>query len=114
MFYLPWEDNWGKRQIYVRQKLCYGCLTQVSKEHGAKNCSKRRSCEVSKEGHLPTHHGLKLEKRSKNGNDENNDSTDPLSKNEKDQTNAFGKFHCTYAGIDMVSMCVVQIKVSHK
>ena len=103
----------GIRFLYTK-KLCYGCPQSISRNHDAKNCSKRRTYKICKEEHLTTLHGLNLEKGSKDGSGKNKISIDPLLKDTKDQTNASGKVilcNFTYARVDIVSACVMQVKV---
>ena len=55
-----------------------------------------------------------MEKESRDVSGKNKGSIDPLSKDTKDQTNASVKVilcNSTYARVDMVSACVVQVKV---
>ena len=101
------------RFLYTK-KLCYGCPQSVSRNHDAKSCFKRKTYKICKEEHLTTLHGLNLEKESKDVSGKNKGSIDPLSKDTKDQTNASVKAilcNSTYARVDMVSACVVQVKV---
>ena len=54
-----------RSKIIFRRKLCYGCLTDISKDHNAKNCSNRRKCMVCNGTHPTTIHGVKIEKKRK-------------------------------------------------
>ena len=48
-----------------KMKLCYGCLAAISKDHSAKKCSNRRSCNVCNGRYPTTPHGIKLDKKDK-------------------------------------------------
>ena len=45
-----------RNKFLFKNKLCYGCLKTVTKEHNAKTCSSRRSCKVCSGKHVTTLH----------------------------------------------------------
>ena len=69
---------------------------------------------MCKERHLTTLHGLKVEK----GNTSDKDKHEYNQNSEQDEkdTPSVKTFQCnsTYAGSDVVSLCVISIRVSHK
>ena len=52
-----------RSKILYKRKLCDGCLSDISKEHNAKSCSKRRSCKVCNGRHPTVLNGVKLKKK---------------------------------------------------
>ena len=59
------QQTMGERGKFLfKNKLCYGCLKTVTKEHNAKTCSSRRSCKVCNGKHVTTLHGY-LRKKTK-------------------------------------------------
>ena len=85
------------------QKLCYGCYEVSSPKHTARNCP-RRNCKICLAKHPTGLHGYKI--RSKN--DSKNDYDPDNCANIKD-------IHCESIRTgEVLSMCVVLVKVRHK
>ena len=93
-----------RSKFLFKNKLCYGCLKTVTKEHNAKTCSSRRSCKVCNGKHVRTLHGYLRKKTAIN---KDKGLTDH-GKNQEGVKCASGK-----TGTDVVSMCVVPIKVKY-
>ena len=98
-----------RSKLIFKNKLCYGCLQAVSKDHNAKNCKKRRSCKVCNEKHLTSLHGYKFEKKGSNEKVHSNQT----GLEENDSNNEELSVTATYTGAEVVSMCVVPIKIKH-
>ena len=98
----PIED---RSKTVFKKKLCYRCLIAISKDHNAKKCSNRRSCKVCNGRHTTTLHGVKLDKKDK-----------ASIKDKKSNGKQNEKMKCasinTYS--DVVSMCIVPVKVKRK
>ena len=93
-----------RSKLLFKNKLCYGCLKTVTKEHNAKTCSSRRSCKVCNGKHVTSLHGYLRNKTAIN-NDKG------LTDDEKNQGGV--KCASVNAGTDVISMCVVPIKVQY-
>ena len=81
-----------------------------------KNCKNRRSCKKCHEKHLTTLHGLKIEKKTTSRdktNNENNISTNNTLVQEGDESDEMLSFNSTYTMSDIVSICVVPVKVKY-
>ena len=48
-----------RSKLLYKLKLCYCCLEPISNDQNARKCLKRETCNVRKERHLTTLHGLK-------------------------------------------------------
>ena len=105
-----------RSKFIYKIKLCYRCLSSISKDHNAKNCKNRRSCKKCHEKHLTTLHGLKIEKkttsRDKTSN-ENNISTNNTLVQEGDGSGEMLSYSSTYTMSDIVSISVVPVKVKY-
>ena len=86
-----------RSKIIFRRKLCYGCLTDISKDHNAKNCSNRRKCMVCNGTHPTTLHGVKIEKKRKN--------------EQRDEDHQDITVASINTGSEVISMCIVPVKV---
>ena len=93
-----------RSKFLFKNKLCYGCLKTVTKEHNAKTCSSRRSCKVCSGKHLTTLHGYLRKKTAIN-------SDKVLTDDGKNQEGV--KCVSVSTGTDVVSICVVPIKVKY-
>lgn len=100
-----------RSKLLYKMKLCYGCLKPISKDHNASKCSQRRTCKVCKERHLTTLHGLKLTKRK--GDTKKGDQKKEGDDNKKED-DAQIHVNSIYSGAEVVSMCIVPVRVSHK
>ena len=89
-----------RSKFLFKNKLCYGCLKTVTKEHNAETCSSRRSCKVCNGKHVTTLHGYLRKKKAIN-NDKG------LTDDEKIQGGV--KCATVNTGTDVISMCVVLI-----
>ena len=89
----------GERSKFLfKNKLYYGCLKTVTKEHNAKTCSSRRSCKVCNGKHVTTLNGY-LRKKTAINNDKD------LTDDEKNQ----GGVKCTSVntGTDVITLVCV-------
>ena len=105
-----------RSKFIYKSKLCYGCLSSISNDHNAKNCTYRRSCKKCHEKHLTTLHGLKIEKKTasrERNNNENNISTDNTLVQEGDKSGEILPCNYTHTTSDVVSMRVVSVKVKY-
>ena len=57
-----------RSKFLFKNKLSYGCLKTVTKEHNAKTCSSRRSCKVCNGKHMTVIHGYLKKKAAINSN----------------------------------------------
>ena len=55
-------DLQERRSFLSENKLCYGCFCPISGSHNAKNCKKRKECQVCKKRHCSSLPGYKTEK----------------------------------------------------
>ena len=53
-----------RSKLIFKERLCYGCLGEVTKDHNARTCTKRRSCDECKGAHPTTLHGY-IRKKNK-------------------------------------------------
>ena len=93
-----------RSNFLFKNKLCYGCLKTVAKEHNAKTCSSRRSCKVCNGKHVTTLHGYLRKKTTIN-------SDKGLTDDGKNQEGV--KCASVNTGTDVVSVCIVSIKVKY-
>ena len=91
-----------RSKFLSKNKLCYGRLKTVRKEHNAKTCSSRRSCKVCNGKHVTILHSYLRKKTAINS-----DKGLPDGKNEG------VKCASANTGTDVISMCVVPIKVQY-
>ena len=92
-----------RRKFLFKIKLCYGCLKTVTKEHNAKTCSSRRSCNLCYGKLVTTLHGYLRKKAAINSDKSLADG----GKNEG------VKRASVNTGTDVITMCVVPIKVQY-
>ena len=92
-----------RRKFLFKNKLHYGCLKTVTKEHHAKTCSSRRYCKVCNGKHLTTVHGYLKKKAVINSDKALTD----------DGKNEGVKCASVNAGTDVISMCLVPTKVQY-
>ena len=91
-----------RSKFLFKNKLCYGCLKTVRKEHKAKTCSSRRSYKVYNGKHEMTLHGYLRKKTAINSD-----------KGLTDGKNEGVKCASVNTGTDVICMCVVPIKVQY-
>ena len=97
------EQTMEERSKFLfKNKLCYGCLKTLTKEHNAKTSS-RRSCKVCNGKHVTTLHGYLRKKIAINSD---KDLT-------YDGKNTGVKYTSVNAGTDVISVYVVPIKVQY-
>ena len=105
-------------KFLFKNKLCYGCMNIISKGHTGKTCKKRRSCKVCNEKHLTIRHGLRVEgKSSGNGVNIRTNSQNSSTHNTvviEDDQNEEVCCNSTYTGSNVVSMCVVPVRIKHR
>ena len=92
----------------MKQKLCFGCYEPISKDHNRRNCPRRIICCVCEENHLTGLHKYKpSSKQSMAGGSQ---------RSEEKSTDSERKVACASTTIqeDVISMCVVPVKVKHK
>ena len=102
-YYLQQTMEERSKFLFIN-KLCYGYLKPVTKKHNAKICSNRRSCKVCNGKYVTTLHGYLRKKTTIN-------SDKGLTDDRKNQEGM--KCASVNAGTDVISMCVVPIKVQH-
>ena len=92
-----------RSKFIFKNKLCYGCLKIVTKEHNAKTCSIRRSFKVCNGKHVTMPHGY-LRKKTPINSDKGlaDDGKNQGLKCASDNTGAV-----------RISMCVVPIKAQY-
>ena len=97
-----------RKKFLMKQKLCFGSYEPISKYHSRRNCPKRRICCVCNENHPTGLHGHKPKsKESVAGGSQ---------RSEEKSTDSRRKIASTSTAIqeDVISMCVVPVKVKHK
>ena len=94
----------SKAEVYPLCIQCYGCLKTVTKERNAKTCLSKRSCKVCNGKHVTTLHGYLRIKTAIN-------SDKGLTDDGKNQEGV--KCVSVNTGTDVVSMCVVPIKMKY-
>ena len=105
-YYLQQKMEAGSK-FQFKNKLCHRCLVTVTKEH--KTCSSRRTCKVCNEKNVTTFHDnvitLGLKKEAAINSDKG------LADDEKNQGGV--KCASVNTGTDVISMCLVAIKVQY-
>ena len=92
----------------MKQKLCFGCYELISKNHSGRKCPRRRICCLCKENHpIGLHRYKPKSKESVAGGSQSS---------EEKSTDSRRKIACASTTIqeDVISMCVVPVKVKHK
>ena len=92
-----------RSKFLFKNKLCYGCLKTVTKKQNAKTCSSRGSCKVCNGKHVTTFHGY-LRKKTAIKRDKGLTN---------DGENEAVKCASVNTGTNVISMCVVLIKVQY-
>ena len=93
-----------RNKTLYKQKLCYGCLGNISKEHNAKSCTNRRVGKVCSRRHPTVLYGLKIQKPKKKRNNEDTDT--------KEDKPEEVKCASTNTGSDVISMCIVPVQIA--
>ena len=100
-----------RRKFLMKNKLCFGCYETISREHNGRNCPKRRTCSICKEQHPTGLHGLQPKKKS----DEKEEDNKPMKTGDEVKKDASVKACAsTVSHADVISMCVVPVKVKYK
>ena len=95
------KNSVEERSKFLFQKeLCYGCYTPISSEHNARICKRRRVCDICGERHPTGLHGYKARKKNRTGDG-----------NDSGKNNGFLACATTKMKSNVVSMCVVPVKV---
>ena len=103
-------------RFLMQQKGCYGCLELMNDGHNAKTCTSKLMCSSYMGNHLTPLHGYgPKEKRSTDGGDQDPKKTEGALMNGFSGLNnlkcaATSKGH----GSNVISMCVVPVKVKHE
>ena len=104
------EMEEGRSKFLSKQKLCYGYYEKISQSHTARNCPIRRTCKICAGKHPTGLHGFKLKRK---GDDSSNDNR--ASEIIKSNCANVSNTQCAATGSGQVlSMCVVPVKVQHK
>ena len=98
-----------KSKFLPKQKLCYGCYEVISPKHTARNCPRRRNCKICLAKHPTGLHGYKIRRK-----DDSKDGYDPGKTAKNNCANIKnGQCESVRTG-EVLSMCVVPVKVRHK
>ena len=97
-----------RKKFLMKQKLWFGYYEPITKDHSGRNCSRRKICCVCNENH-PTglHEHKPKSKESVAGGNKSSEEKSPDSRR---------KIACASTTIqeDVISMCLVPVKVKHK
>ena len=103
----------GRSKFLSKQKLYYGCYEKIFQSHIAHNCPIRRTCKICVGKHPTGLHGFMLKRKGDNsaGNDVRHQTSEIIKSNCSNISNT----QCEATGSGQVlSMCVVPVKVQHK
>ena len=99
-------------RILRKGKLCCGCLKPMAKDHNANNCQQRLTCRICAACHPTILHGYVPKVKT--------DSSQSTENSECSSRNTVGEENVTCASVngkfdvEVISMCVVPIKISHQ
>ena len=100
----------GRSKFLSKQKLCYECYEKISQSHAACNCPNQITCKICAGQHPTGLHGFKLKRKG-----DNSSSNDKTSEIIKSNCANVSNTQCAAIGSSQVlSMCVVPVKVQHK
>ena len=100
----------GRSKFLSKQKLCYLCYQNILQSHTARNCPIRRTCKICAGKHPTGLHGFKLKRKGDYSFDDNN-----ASEIVKSNCANISNTQCAAIGSgQVISMCVVPVKVQHK
>ena len=88
-----------RSKFLFQKKLCYGCYAPISSEHNAQIC-KQRQVDIWRERHPTGLHGYKASKKNRMGDG-----------NDSGKNNGSLAFAATKMTSNVVSMCVVPVKI---
>ena len=98
-----------KSKFMCMQKLCYGCYKAISPKHTGRNCSRRRNCKICLAKHPTGLHGHKIKRKDGSKSDY------AQGKAVKNNCANIKDVQCESTGTgEVLSMCVVPVKVPHK
>ena len=98
-----------RSKFLSKQKLCYGCYEVISPKHTAKNCPRQRNCKICLAKHPTGLHGYKIRRK-----DDSKNNDDP-GRTVKNNCANIKDVQCESIRTgDVLSMCVVPVKVRHK
>ena len=98
-----------RSKFLSKQKLCYGCYEVISSKHIARNCPRQRNCKICLAQHPTGLHGYKIRRK-----DDSKDDDDP-GKTVKNNCANIKDVQCeSFRTGEVLSMCVVPVKVRHK
>ena len=92
-----------RTKLLANKKLCYGCYQPMTSNHNAKNCKQRLLCRICKEYHPTGMHGY-VKKASEEYTEYKDGTKDSVK-----CASVIGKLD-----IEVLSMCVVSVWVSHR
>ena len=96
------------RSSFLKNKLCYGCYREIMSTHTARTCNNRRVCKVCHGKHPSGLHGYKMKRKKTSDND-----TDTTVEQEAIISNCAGIKNAATAVGEVISMCVVPVKLKH-
>ena len=107
------EKPLNKRiKILRKGKLCYRCPKPMAKDHNTKNCQQGLTCRICAACHLTIHHSYVPKVTT--------DSSQSIANSECSSGNTAKEENVTCASVngkfdvEVISMCVVPIKISHQ
>ena len=90
--------------------MCYGCYEKISQSHTARNSPIRRTCKICAGKHPTGFHGFKLRRKGDDSSDDN-EASEIIKSNCANISNT----QCAaIASGQVLSMCVIKVKVQHK
>ena len=101
-----------RKKFLMKSKLCFGCYDVISKEHSGRNCPKRTKGRICKEQHFTGLHRLQSKKRSPEKEDDNH--APPMPPGNKETKDSVKACALTVAHTEVISMCVIPVKVKYK
>ena len=90
-----------------KNKLCYGCYSEITPNHTARTCKKRRICKICQGKHPSGLHGYKAKVKTQPTEDQEGDSKIDV------KSNCAGIKNAAVAVGEVISMCVVPVRVKH-
>ena len=107
-----------RSKTLARKKLCYGCYTPITADHNARTCKTRRTCKICNQKHPTGLHGYISKKKGinvNNGGDstKGNDGGDGNTLLQSNFAEVDVKCASTSFPANIISMCVVPVKLSH-
>ena len=101
----------GRNKFLSKQKLCYECYEKISQSHAACNCPNQINCKICAGQHPTGLHGFKLKRKGDNSSSNDDKTSEIIKSNCANVSNT----QCAAIGSSQVlSMCVVPVKVQHK